>query len=227
MAGGQLHYWRIGAGLAGLCLLGAAPADPLLARLLAGASGSAANLDFERTSVQAQTSGGKTERRTVVERWDGRAWTVLGIDGRPPTAKAAAQIVKASSAAPVPGYYRLGLLLGSGAVRGQGPRGEVVYRLAELPPGGVAMKGAPPEKFSAEFLVDDSGTVPIVRHARYYAPAPMRVMMVAKLDRFEATSDFRFGARGRPELVRQNVDLAGTLFGRSGTQHNEISYVHR
>lgn len=214
--------------LAAACLIGAAPSDPLLTRLVAGAAAvPAAALDFDRTTLSTQVADGKTERRTVVDRWDGRAWSVISIDGKPPPPKEAAAVLKTSLNGPVPGYYRLAAILSDGAVRTTGPRGEIVYRVPHLPKGSVTMRGAAAERFAAELTVDASGPVPIVRHARYFAPEPMRIMMVAKLDRFEAHSDFRIGSRGRPELSRQTVELAGTLFGRSGTQRNEVAFAYR
>ena len=220
--------WRPALALAATALLGAAPADPLLARLIAGANAlPPATLSFERSAASSQTSDGKVERHDQVDRWDGHAWTVLSIDGKPPLARAAADAVKASDASGVPGYYRLATFLAAGPVRAAEAPGSVTYRLAQLPPGGVAVKGASPEKFSAELSVDTSGPVPFVRHARYFAPAPMRIMMVAKLDRFEATADYKLNAVGRPELTRQTVDIAGALFGRSGTQHSDTALTYR
>jgi len=215
------------AGLAGLCLLGAAPADPLLGRLLAGTSEvQPPTLNFERSTVASETSGGKTERHTRVDRWDGRAWTLAGIDDRAPTAKEAASAAKEAVAAGVPGYYRL-----APYVRAAPPRAvegnTVVYRLARLPPGAVTIKGANPDKFSAELFFDASGPVPFVRRARYYAPASFRMLMVARVDRFEAVNDYRLGKGGKPELTRQTIDIAGSLFGRDGTQHSEFSFTHR
>lgn len=214
--------------LAAACLIGAAPSDPLLLRIVAGAAAVPASaLDFDRTTVSTQVADGKTERRTVVDRWDGRAWSVVSIDGKPPLPKEAGAVLKAARNGPVPGYHRLAEILSEGAVRTTGPHGETVYRVLHLPEGSVTMRGAPADRFAAELTVDTNGPVPIVRHARYYAPAPMRIMMVAKLDRFEAHSDFRIGSRGRPELTRQTVDIAGTLFGRAGTQHNEVGFAYR
>ena len=214
--------------LAAAALLGAAPGDPLLARLIAGANAlPPATLNFERTAASSQTSDGKVERHDQVDRWDGRGWTVLSIDGKPPVPRAAADAIKASDQSGVPGYYRLATFLAAGPIRAAEGPGTVTYRLAQLPPGGVTVKGAAPEKFSAELSVDTSGPVPFVRHARYFAPAPMRIMMVAKLDRFEATADYKLNAAGRPELTRQTVDIAGSLFGRAGTQHSDTALSYR
>ena len=219
---------RSAVALAAFALLGAAPADPLLARLLAGANAlPPAMLSFDRTTASRQTSDGKTERHDQVDRWDGRAWTVLSIDGKPPSAREAAAAIKVAVNAGVPGYYRLASFLAAGPVRSAEGPGTVTYLLAKLPPGGVSMKGAPPDKFSAELSVDTSGPVPFVRHARYFAPAPMRLMMVARLDRFEATADYRLGPAGRPELIRQSVDLSGALFGRDGTQRSDTALAYR
>lgn len=219
---------RIAAVIAGVALLGAAPADPLLLRLLAGANAvPAAALSFERTTVASQVSGGKTERHTSIERWDGRVWTLLSVDGAPATAKASAEAAKAIANGGVPGYYRLARFLAAGPVRGNDAQGRIVYRLDRLPAGTMAIKGANPEKFAAELVVDTSGPVPYVRHARYYAPAPMRIMMVARLDRFEAGAEFRLAPSGRAELVRQTVDVAGALFGRDGSQHSEATFAYR
>ncbi len=206
----------------------AAPADPLLARLLAGANAvPPPALSFDRIAVASETSASGTERHTRVDRWDGRAWSVLSIDGKPLAPAAAAAALKSTSPDNVPGYYRLAAYLAANPQRVADPSGGVVYRLARLPPGSVAIKGAPPDKFAAELSVDAAGPIPYVRRARYFAPQPFRMMMVAKLDHFEATSDYRLNAAGRAELVRQVIDVSGAMFGREGSQHSEFTFVYR
>ncbi len=215
------------AGLAALCLTGTAPADPLLGRLLTGtADVQPPALNFERSAVASETSGGKTERHTRVDRWDGRNWTLVSLDGRAPTPKEAANAAKETVAAGVPGYYRLAAYFRAAPPRAA-EGNAVVYRLASLPPGVVTMKGVSPDKFGAELFVDTSGPVPFVRRARYYAPSPFRMMMVARVDRFEAINDYRLGKTGKPELARQTIDVAGSLFGRDGTQHSEFNFSYR
>ncbi len=216
--------------LAALALVstGAAPADPLLARLLATTSAvPPPGLSFDRRTIASETSASGTEHHTRVDRWDGRAWSVLSIDGKLPTVAAAAAALKSTSPDNVPGYYRLAVYLAAGPQRAADPSGTIVYRLARLPAGSVAIKGAPPDKFAAELSVDVSGPVPYVRRARYFAPQPFRMMMVAKLDRFEATSDYRLNAAGHAELTRQVIDISGALFGRAGTQHTEYNFTYR
>ena len=219
---------RILAAAGGAALFAAAPADPLLARLLAGAAAvPPPTLRFDRTITVAETTGGKTERHVRVDRWDGRAWSVLSIDGAPPSPRAAAAAVKENAAGGVPGYYRLAAYLAAAPERVSDPAGHVVYRLHGLPPAVMAMKGAPPDKFDAELTVDGEAATPFVRRARYFAPAPMRILLVARLERFEAVADYRLDAAGRPLLTHQTVDLAGVLFGRSGSQHTEYSFTYR
>lgn len=222
-----------GGGRAALAVLalaatGAAPADPLLARLLAGANAVPfATLSFDRSTLASETGASGTERHTRVDRWDGHAWSVLSIDGKPPTPAAATAALKSTSPDNVPGYYRLAAYLAAQPQRVVDATGAVTYRLARLPPGTVAIKSAPPDKFAAELAVDSSGPVPYVRRARYFAPQPFRMMMIARLDRFEATADYRLNAAGQPELVRQVIDVSGALFGRSGSQHTEYGFTYR
>ena len=208
--------------------MGAAPADPLLARLLAGANAAPPpTLSFDRNVVASETSSSGTERHTRVDRWDGRAWSVISIDGKPPTPAAAAEALKSMTTANVPGYYRLHPYLAANPLRAADPAGAVTYRLARLPAGTMPIKSAPPDKFAAELSVDASGPVPFVRRARYFASQPFRMMMVAKLDRFEAVSDYRLNAAGRAELVRQVIDMSGAMFGRDGSQHTEFTFTYR
>ena len=215
------------AALAGLCLLGAAPADPLLTRLLTGAAEvPPAALSFERAAELSETSGGRTERHWRVERWDGRSWTAVSIDGRDATPAQTRDAAKAIAASGVPGYYRVAVFLRAATSKTVEP-GTTVYHLATLPPGTLAVKGASPDRFAADLTVDTTGPVPFVRRARYFAPASFRVLMVARLDRFEAVYDYRLGKADRPELARQTIDLSGALFGRDGSQHSEYAYAYR
>ena len=133
--------------------------------------------------------------------------------------------MKSVAATPVPGYYRVAAYLAAGPVRSLNAAGETVYRLGSLPVGSISFTGAPPSKFAAELTVDERGWKPIVRRARFYAPAPVRIFMVGRMDRFEAISDYRLSSGGRPELSHQTVDVAGAVLGRAGSQHNDVTYV--
>ncbi len=53
------------------------------------------------------------------------------------------------------------------------------------------------------------------------------MMLVAKIETFVSVSDYRPDASGRPRLVRQVVDVDGSMLGRSGVQHTEIGYAYR
>src|SRR3954470_21602982 len=67
---------------------------------------------FTRTSRTDQTSSGKTETHTVVEKYDptksgDTRWALVSMDGAAPSADALTKYKKETAARRVPGYYRM------------------------------------------------------------------------------------------------------------------------
>lgn len=209
-------------------LVGAAPPpDPMLAQIIAGAGAlSPAVMAFERSSrTITREDGGESGTRMRIDRWDGRAFTLISVDGKPPEAKQAAEFRKASASRPVPGYHRLAELLKTGAVRQTDALGRTVYRLTSLPKGSVNVGKDVSANLSGEFLVETSGTQPYVSRVRIVLPKPLSFFMVAKLDSLEIIYDYKLGSDGHPYLARAVQAMAGAQFGKQGTTRTESSYT--
>jgi hypothetical protein len=52
----------------------------------------------------------------------------------------------------------------------------------------------------------------------------MRLKLVMKLQRFESTAHYRVGPEGRPLLVEQASDMAGSGMGMEGTMKTVTTY---
>jgi hypothetical protein len=217
--------------LVALAIAGAAHAapvaDPVLQKIVAGAGAvPPASIGFERTSrVVARDEKGTTETNVRVDRWDGKALTLLNINGKPPTAEEAADFRKAAASRPLAGYYRLGVFLSGGARRISEKPGQIIYRIDAMPKGSVDLNGDKSEKFSADAVVDTSGAVPVVSRLHIFLPKPFSIMFVAKVDKFDVQNDYAVGKDGRPALVRSVQQLAGAQFGKAGETRTEINYT--
>lgn len=207
-------------------LVAAAPlADPLQMRLVADAAAlGPATLGFERSVRVTASDGTSSKVETRVDRWDGRGWTLLSIDGKPADTAAAAKDAKARAGKPVPGYYRLAAFFGIPATRTTDASGATILRLAALPPGSIDIAGDRSDQFAAEATVDTSGPKPWVRRLHAYARAPFRIMIVGRIDRFDLVNDYALDAGGHPVLVRQVQDYAGSGPGQSGSVRTETVY---
>jgi len=53
---------------------------------------------------------------------------------------------------------------------------------------------------------------------------PMRLKLIMKLDHYESTARYRLGAEGKPQLVEQIADMAGSGMGQEGKAHTVITY---
>lgn len=210
-----------------MLLLGAAPAaDPLLARIVADAGRvSESSFAFERsTRIEAD---GKASAR--IERFQPAAtprWTLVSLDGAAPDAKASQRYAREATGQPVPNYGRLGAMLASGAERmPPGEGGEARYRVARLPEGSLPGNGAAMARhLTAEVTIAAGDGRPYVRQARIYAAQPFRMMLIAKVDKFEALTRYAPGADGRVRVLSQDSDVTGKIPGRAGTIRTRATY---
>ena len=211
-----------------LSMLAAAPADTgLRDRIVADAAAvPPAALAFDRTTRVMQTGGSETASQTRVDRWDGKSWTVVSVDGKVPAADDVAKSVKTLIKMPVPGYYRLAALLAK-AVPGADSGGRIVLRAATLPAGSVFTSGKDVSEHFTAAAVVAPGARPYVEHLRLASREPFRMMLVASIESLVAVSDYRLDAAGRPRLVSQVTDVDGSILGRSGVQHSEVTFSYR
>ncbi|TRW17686.1 hypothetical protein [Glacieibacterium frigidum] len=205
--------------------MAATPAEQVRDRVLAEARAiSPAALAYDRTITVTQAGGSEKATQTRVDRWDGKAWTLVSVDGKPPSPGDVTKYRKAASAANVPGYHRLTTLAGAAATTDT--QGRTVLRLATLPKASVITSGKDvSEHFIAEAVVA-GGPRPYVQQLRLTARAPFRMMLVAKVESFVTVSDYRLDGN-TPRLVRQVADIRGSMMGKDGTQRVETIFTYR
>lgn len=205
----------------------AAAPDPLLSRIIADAAAvSPGSITFERQSrTVAVENGGENETSLRVDRWDGRSFTLVSINGKPPAAKDIEAFRKAAAGRPVPGYHRLADLLKAGAVRLPDAQGRIVYRATGLPKGSITIGKDVSANIVADFTIDDSGARPVVNKVRMVLAKPVSFFLVAKLDSLEIVNDYKLDGNGRPYLARAVQALSGAQFGKQGTSRTESSFT--
>ncbi|HEU0043058.1 hypothetical protein [Sphingomonas sp.] len=214
---------------AALLLAGPALADPLQDQVLAGMRRVDTSDVAFTASTRIQQSG--KPAKEVVTRHDprapaGRRWSVVSVDGKPATPKEAAQIVKAANGAPPPSYARLARWFGSPATRVAQAPGSVTYRFARLP-AGIAKLGNRDMSADtmAEATVDTSGRVPFVERIRFSSTKGFRMMLVAKVDRYVATSTYAPLPDGRIFPAATQVEMVGSMMGKGGTLTTATRYA--
>lgn len=209
-------------------VVAAAPApDPILSRIIADARAlPPASIAYERQSrTILQEKGGESSSSNRVDRWDGRDFTLVSVDGKPPAAKDVEAFSKATASRPVAGYHRLADLLTTSAVRLSDPQGRIVYRVAGLPKGTMTIGKDVSANVVGDFFVDNSGAQPYVTRARMVLAKPISFFMVAKLDSLELTNEYKLDAKGRPYLSRVVQTMSGAQFGKQGSTRTETIYT--
>jgi hypothetical protein len=210
-------------------LSAAAPVpDPLLSRLIADARALApSTMSFDRatSAVQTTASGrGDADRRT--DHWSGKAWTLLSVDGKPPSVEATAKYAKQASGAIIPGYYRLGTFLAATTGKSADAQGRTVYHIDSMPKGSVNAGGDISDRLAGDATVDTGGGAPYVARLHIYSRTAFHVMLVAKIDNFDVVTDYARTADGKPVLVRSVGVLKGSQFGTDGTQRTETTITN-
>jgi len=206
--------------------------DELKQRVLAQAqSASADDYAFTRTVRSDETSlGGKTEKKVRVEKFDpskpaGERWTLVSVDGAPPSAEVLNRFRKeAAKRRVVPGYHRIANYFGAPATASTDSRGRTLFRFAALPKGSVtALDSDVSHNSTAEASISEANGVPFAEQVRITVK-PMRLKLIMKLDRFDSSSRYRIGPEGIPLLMEQTSDLAGSGMGMEGKVHTEVTY---
>lgn len=210
----------------GSAALAAPVVDPVLQKVIAGARAvPPTSVSFERTSrLVAKDESGATETSVKVDRWNGKQLVLVSTNGTPASADDIAKQAKAGKGRPIAGYYRVGDFLSGGARRISEKPGQIVYRVDTMPKGSIDLNGDKSDKFSADAVVDTSGSVPVVTRVHIFLPKPFSIMFIAKVDKFDVQNDYVVGRDGRPALARSVQQMAGAQFGKAGEQRTEIVY---
>jgi hypothetical protein len=184
---------------------------------------------FTRTVKSDQTSNGKTEHHVNVEKFDptksGDArWTLVSVDGAPPSADFLARYQKESPKRRVPGYYRLAKYFGSASTVSTDSRGKTVFHFNSLPKeSAIVMDSDVSSNTSADVTVSEANGAPFVEQV-HLTVKPMRLKLIMKLDHYEATARYRMGPEGKPLLAENTADMSGSGMGQEGGAHTVATY---
>lgn len=219
--------------LAGV-LLAAAPAsdlrlEPLREAIITDArAANPAGIAFERTTTAIRRGPGIKEKTVTVERWDGKAWSLLSVNGKVPTASQLKTFRKATAINPVPGYHRMASLLAAAADVSTDDDGRKLLKIPVLPPGSVlADKADISSHLSGEAVIATTDGKPWVARLKVRARENFKLNMLIKVTNFEQVSDYHLGPDGKPRLASQSADSKGQMFGFSGGQTDEVTYAYR
>lgn len=184
---------------------------------------------FTRTVKSDQTSSGKTEHHVNVEKFDparsGDArWTLISVDGAPPSADALTRYQKESPKRRVPGYYRLAKYFGTASTASTDSRGRTVFHFNSLPKDtALVMDSDVSSNTSAEVSIADSNGAVFAEQV-HLTVRPMRLKLIMKLDRYESTARYRMGPEGKPLLIEHTADMTGSGMGQEGSAHTVVTY---
>jgi hypothetical protein len=204
--------------------------DELKQRILSQAQSIGADdYAFTRTIKSDGTSNGKTEQHVNIDKFDptksGDArWTLVSRDGAPPSADALSQYKKDAAKRRVPGYYRLANYFGSPATASTDSRGRTVFHFTALPKDIVkVMDSDVSQNATADASVSDADGTPFVEQL-HVTVRPTRIKLIAKLESYEFTARYRIGPEGKPLLMEQTTDMAGSGMGQEGKAHTVVTY---
>lgn len=204
--------------------------NELKQRILAQAQGMTADdYAFTRTVKSEQTSNGKIEHHVNIEKYDptksGDArWTLVSVDGAPPSADILATYNKSSPKRRVPGYYRLAQYLGTASTVSTDSRGRTLFHFNSLPKdSALVMDSDVSSNTSAEVSVTEANGTAFAEQVRL-SVKPMRLKLIMKLDHYESTARYRMGPEGKPLLVEHTADMSGSGMGQEGKAHTVATY---
>lgn len=204
--------------------------DDLKQRILAQAQKSGADdYAFTRTVKSEQTSNGKTEQHVNIDKYDptksGDArWTLVSVDGAPPSADALSKYKKETPKRRVPGYYRLAKYLGTAATTSTDAKGRTVFHFSSLPKDtALVMDSDVSSNTSADVSVTDASGNSFAEQV-HMTVKPMRLKLIMKLESYESTTRYRIGPEGKPLLVESIADMSGSGMGQEGKMHTVVTY---
>lgn len=211
-------------------LLAAAPAvGPVRERIIAQAQSiNPATLVFDRTTKQTRKGGGTTRNITTLEQWDGKRWTLVSINGKPPTKAEKRDREAAANAAPVPGYHRLPALLAGATETRVDAQGRTVLLIPQLPANTVRTDSSDISgHLRAEATLAETDGQIWVEQVRVTERESFKLNMLIKVTSFERVDDYKLGSNGQPQLASQSADSMGSMFGISGGERNVVTYAYR
>jgi hypothetical protein len=215
--------------LAFIMLSASAATDPLRDRLIADARAvSPEALDFDRKTSLVRKGGGTQTNISTVEHWDGHRWTLVTLNGRPPTVKQKRDAERVAASAPVPGYHRLAGLLATATEPRVDAQGRTVMTIPVLPANSVRTDTSDiSSHLKAEVIVGNRGGKPFVEQLHVSARETFKLNALIKVKTFEMTSSYALDSKGPPRLANQTANSVGSVFGIPGGETSQVSFTYR
>ncbi len=214
-----------------LLLAAPAEADPLQDQVLVGMKATnTADVAFTETTRAAQTGSPAKE---YVNRYDPRAvpgarWTLVSVDGRAPTPKQTANAAKRGAKRRPLAYGDLAKWFGGPATVVARTPTTVTYRFARLPTGEIKMGSHDASADTvADAVVNTAGRTPFVERVRLASSTPFRMMLVAKVNSYVLSSTFRPLPDGRVFPGTAQMQMSGSMMGKSGGIESITRYEPR
>lgn len=210
-------------------LLAAAPVDPARDVIIKQAAAmSPGQIKFTRTVTLTRRAPTGTSKTVRVDSWDGQRWTLISIDGKPPTAEQKAEAERMAAAGNVPGYHNLGKMLAVATSSRRDADGRLVLVIPRLPAGMVRSGSADiSDNLAGEALVATAKGKPFVQQLKVTAREPFSLNMTTKVTGFAQVTSYQLDAKGQPRLVSQHSDSTGSMFGFEGGQTSDTVFSYR
>ncbi len=187
-----------------------------------------ARLAFDRTTVSVKRGPGINTKKTVVERWNGRRWTLLSINGGKPTEKQKTDLQQAASSAPVPSYHNIARMLTAAGDVTANADGTRTLKIPVMPAGTVRTDtGDISKHLTGEMTIAEQGGKPYVQRLKVTARETFKLNMLIKVIAFEQISHYKLDTSGTPRLASQTADSSGSMFGFGGGEKSEVTYNYR
>jgi hypothetical protein len=215
--------------LACILLSGASATDPLRDRLIADARAvSPAALSFDRTTAMVRKGGGTLTNISMVERWDGKVWTLISQNGRAPTQAQKREAERLASAVPVPGYHRIAGLLATATEAKPDAQGRAVLTIPVLPANSVRTDtGDISSHLKAEATVGTRNGKPFVEQVHVSARETFKLNALIKVKSFDMVSTYALDSEGQPRLASQSANSVGSVFGIPGGETSQATFTYR
>ena len=210
-------------------------AEALKERIIAHArTVTAEDYAYTRTVRVEAIEGDKKEESVIVDRWDPakpleQRWTMISIDGKPPTPDQLKEFRKAVQKRRLAYYGRVAGYFAKPSTSTVDARGRTIFRFASLPKESVMVSDSDiSENATGEVVFDKTGATPFIEEVRFTSTKPTRVKLIAKIERFEAMTRYRLMPDGKPVPIESVSDMTGSMLGQQGHIHTRIAYTdHR
>lgn len=185
-------------------------------------------LAFDRTTTATKHSPLGRETSVTIERWDGRSWALVSVNGGAPKSSQRKYFQAATVDAPVPGYHRLAPMLAAAGESSADDKGRRILRIAVLPAGSVrSERDDISSHLSGEAVISTSKGKPWVSQLNLRAREVFKLGGRIKVTEFRQTLDYDLGPDGRPRLISQSAQSKGQMFGFGGGEVNKVTYTYR